>query len=94
MLIGRWLMLAVTVVAVASLGAHSTFAADMSMAAQYKTAIAHAGYAEKAGAMTDVTMHLHHVLNCLVGPTDKMFDKAAGDPCQRRDHAGHQENDG
>ena len=54
----------------------------MGMAAQLKTAIAHAGYAENAGSMTEVTMHLHHVLNCLVGPNDKMFDKAAGDPCQ------------
>jgi len=78
----RWVMLAVGVVAIGSLGVQSTFAADMGMAAELKTAIAHAGYAEKAGAMTEVTMHLHHVLNCLVGPGDKMFDKAAGNPCQ------------
>lgn len=82
MLIGRWLVPAAVVAAVASLGVHSTAAADMGIAAELKTAIAHAGYAEQAGTMTDVTMHLHHVLNCLVGPTDKMFDKAAGDPCQ------------
>lgn len=27
-------------------------------------------------------MHLHHTLNCLVGPQDKLFDASAGNPCQ------------
>jgi hypothetical protein len=26
-------------------------------------------------------MHLHHVVNCLVGPKDSNFDQAAGNPC-------------
>jgi hypothetical protein len=77
----RAALVAAVLVVVPSLGVRPTFAADMGMAAELKTAIAHAGYAEKAGTMADVTMHLHHVVNCLVGPGDKMFDKAAGNPC-------------
>ncbi|TAM15789.1 MAG: hypothetical protein EPN68_17120 [Rhodanobacter sp.] len=26
--------------------------------------------------------HLHHVVNCLVGPDGKGFDAKAGDPCK------------
>lgn len=82
MVIVRLMVLTAVVVAVTSFGARPMYAADAGMAAELKTAIAHAGYAEKAGAMTDVTMHLHHVVNCLVGPADTMYDKAAGNPCQ------------
>jgi len=28
-----------------------------------------------------VQMHLHHAVNCLVGPGGKGFDAAAGNPC-------------
>jgi hypothetical protein len=49
---------------------------------EMKTAIAHAGYAAKAEALNGVHMHLHHVLNCMVGPQDKLFDAAAGNPCK------------
>jgi hypothetical protein len=50
--------------------------------AEIKTAIAHAGYAGKAEALNGVHLHLHHVLNCMVGPQDKLFDAAAGNPCK------------
>lgn len=50
--------------------------------AQLKTAIAHATFAAKADAVDGVTLHLRHVLNCMVGPQDKRFDAAAGNPCQ------------
>jgi hypothetical protein len=49
---------------------------------EIKTAITHAGFAQKADTMKDVSLHLHHVINCLVEPDDKMFNKAAGNPCQ------------
>ncbi len=49
---------------------------------ELKTAISHAGYSAKADALKAVTMHLHHVVNCLVGPQDKWFDAATGNPCQ------------
>jgi hypothetical protein len=52
------------------------------MADEIKTAATHAGYAEKYDSMKEVSLHLRHVLNCLIGPSDKRFDKAAGDPCQ------------
>jgi hypothetical protein len=48
---------------------------------ELKTAIDHAGYSAKSEALTQVHMHLHHTLNCLVGPQDKLFDAAAGNPC-------------
>jgi hypothetical protein len=49
---------------------------------ELKTATTHAGFAAKYEALTEVTMHLHHTLNCLVGPQDKRFNAAAGNPCQ------------
>lgn len=50
--------------------------------AELKTAVTHAGFAVKYETMKEVTLHLHHALNCLVGPQDKRFDAAAGNPCQ------------
>jgi len=82
MVISRLVMLAAAVIAITSLGARPISAAEMGMAAELKTAIAHAGFAEKAGTMKEVSLHLHHVVNCLVGPDDKMFDNTTGNPCQ------------
>lgn len=50
--------------------------------AELKTAVTHAGFAAKYETMKEVALHLHHALNCLVGPQDKRFDAAAGNPCQ------------
>jgi len=50
--------------------------------AELKTAVTHAGFAAKYETMKEVALHLHHALNCLVGPQDKLFDAAAGNPCQ------------
>jgi hypothetical protein len=50
--------------------------------AELKTAMTHAGFAAKYDALKEVSLHLHHVINCVVGPQDKMFDAAAGNPCQ------------
>jgi hypothetical protein len=49
---------------------------------EVKTALTHAGFAAKYDTLKEVDAHMHHVLNCLVGPKDKMFDAAAGNPCQ------------
>ncbi|HET9000779.1 MAG TPA: hypothetical protein VFP86_14160 [bacterium] len=62
--------------------AQGTYAAEMGMADELKTAITHAGFAEKYDSMKEVSLHLHHVVNCLVGEGDPMFDKASGNPCQ------------
>jgi hypothetical protein len=50
--------------------------------AELKTAVTHAGFAAKYETMKEITLHLHHALNCLVGPQDKLFNAAAGNPCQ------------
>lgn len=44
-----------------------------------------ATHAEMAGAAADIHMvqtHLHHVVNCIVGPGAMDFDAAAGNPCK------------
>ena len=50
--------------------------------AELKTAMTHAGFAAKYDALKEVSQHLHHTINCVVGPQDKMFDATAGNPCQ------------
>ncbi|WP_449428105.1 hypothetical protein [Rhodanobacter umsongensis] len=59
-------------------------AADSGGAAskQAATASAHAGMALGAADLKMVHTHLHHVINCLVGPSGKGFDADAGNPCQ------------
>lgn len=42
-------------------------------------------HAQMAATVKDINMvhaHLHHVLNCLVGPKGKLFDSSAEDPCK------------
>jgi hypothetical protein len=59
-------------------------AADGTSAAskQVATATAHAGMALGASDVNMVHTHLHHVINCLVGPLGEAFDSAAGNPCK------------
>lgn len=45
-------------------------------------ASAHAGMALGATDLNTAHMHLHHVINCLVGPSGKAFDKQQADPCK------------
>lgn len=52
------------------------------MKTELKTAITHAGYAEKYDTMKEVSLHLHHVINCIVGSGNPMYDTAAGNPCE------------
>lgn len=53
---------------------------------QVATATAHAGMALGAGDLNMVHTHLHHVINCLVGPSGDGFDGAAGNPCKGMGH--------
>lgn len=48
---------------------------------EINTAIMHAGYAKKMTEVNKVHLHLHHVINCLVGSHGAGFDAQAGDPC-------------
>lgn len=48
---------------------------------QVHTAAQHAGYAAEAGSLKMVHTHLHHAVNCLVGPDGAAFDKGFLNPC-------------
>ncbi len=51
------------------------------LAGELSTAMAHAGMASTAADLAMTQKHLHHAVNCLVGPADASFDAAAGNPC-------------
>ncbi len=50
-------------------------------ATQASAAASHAGYAAKAADIKMAHMHLHHVVNCLVGPEGEGFDTNEANPC-------------
>jgi hypothetical protein len=56
-------------------------AADPSQ--EVATAATHAGFAAQASAIDQVHMHLHHTVNCLVGPKGQGFDSNEANPCQK-----------
>lgn len=58
------------------------FAQTHSAKKEIATAHAHALMAEHASSVKMAHTHLHHVINCLVGPNGAAFDSAAGDPCK------------
>jgi hypothetical protein len=47
------------------------------------TAATHAGLAAQAASIEQVHMHLHHAVNCLVGPKGQGFDSNQANPCQK-----------
>lgn len=49
---------------------------------EIETAIQHAQFAAKMSTVDQTHLHLHHVVNCLVGPDGKGFDAKAGNPCK------------
>ena len=56
--------------------------ADADPAKERAAAATHAGLAAKATDMKMTQMHLHHVVNCLVGPNGQGFDATPGNPCK------------
>ena len=58
-------------------------AAFADVAAQLTVADQHAGFAAKATTIDMIHMHLHHVLNCLVGPSGAGYDAGPGNPCAK-----------
>jgi hypothetical protein len=58
-----------------------TSAAVADAKSEVVTAWTHADLASKADDLSGVTMHLHHVLNCLVGPGGNGFDAKQINPC-------------
>ena len=71
----------------AALAAVATLAAGMSNTAladgpqATSTAATHAGMAAGSADLAGAQRHLHHTLNCLVGPDGEGYDAAAGNPC-------------
>ena len=57
----------------------SDFAGDAT--AQVTQAVLHANYAATALNVKEVHEHLHHVINCLVGPKGAGFDTKEMNPC-------------
>ena len=49
---------------------------------EVSTAHAHLLMAQSATTLAMAHTHLHHVINCLVGPKGSGFDAAAGTPCK------------
>lgn len=47
------------------------------------TAGVHAGLAAQGTSIEQVHMHLHHTVNCLVGPKGSGFDAKQANPCQK-----------
>ena len=51
------------------------------VAQEITTAQTHAGLAAKAPAIDGIHMHMHHALNCLVGPSGDGYDSSQMNPC-------------
>jgi len=47
------------------------------------TAGVHAGLAAQGTSIEQVHLHLHHAVNCLVGPKGQGFDAKEANPCQK-----------
>lgn len=57
------------------------FAAHADAAGEVSTAAQHAGFSAAATSLKVAHMHLHHTLNCLVGPSGRGFDSKQENPC-------------
>src|ERR1700739_1114859 len=47
------------------------------------TGALHAGLAAQAATIEQLHMHLHHTVNCLVGPSGQGFDATYANACQK-----------
>jgi hypothetical protein len=52
------------------------------VATEVSTAATHAGLAAGSASLPMAQMHLHHVLNCLIGAAGKGYDSSAANPCK------------
>jgi hypothetical protein len=55
----------------------------VALGAEIANAHTHAALAAKAGTIDGVHMHMHHSLNCLVGPNGEGFDASQMNPCAK-----------
>ena len=56
--------------------------ADADSTKEVRTAATHAGLAAQAADLKGTQTHLHHVINCLVGPKGQGFDDKEANPCK------------
>lgn len=59
----------------------AAFAAPAQLSKEIAAAASHAGYAAGAGDIDGVYTHLHHTINCLVGPDGDGFAPKQMNPC-------------
>jgi di/tripeptidase len=69
--------------AVAGLMASAAYAA-VDLKGEISTAEEHAGYSAAAKTLNEAHMHLHHTVNCIVGPNGPGFDASQINPCAGR----------
>jgi hypothetical protein len=75
----------VTIGFLAGLGVSFAFAsahAEADSTKEVATAARHAGLAAQATDLKGAQTHLHHVINCLVGPKGEGFDNKEANPCK------------
>lgn len=75
-----WTGLAVAAAGLLLLAPVSPARADATQ--ELAAATQHAGYAAQSKDLKMVQSHLHHVVNCLVGPKGKGFDSKELNPCK------------
>ena len=66
----------------AELALASAGASAANLDKEVRTAAEHAGYAANSDTLKLVHTHLHHAVNCLVGPNGDGFDADFLDPCK------------
>ena len=72
------------IVAIVSAALTFPMAAYADAKSEIATAAQHAGLAAAAANLAQTHMHLHHAMNCLVGPRDADFDKTNMNPCAQQ----------
>lgn len=75
-------LIALTSIALLACGFAAAAFAEGDAAQEASTARAHAAMAQGADTVNMAHTHLHHVINCLVGPDGDAFDADAGNPCK------------
>lgn len=77
----KWLAGCISAALAAGLS-FGAFAQNSGASNEASVAHAHALMAQNAKTLTEAHAHLHHVINCLVGPKGAGFDAKAEDPCK------------
>jgi len=75
----RWLAMTAFLASTMVAAPLAAFAGDEG--AEITNAATHAGLAAQAGDIDGVHTHLHHTVNCLVGPGGAGFDASQLNPC-------------